>query len=325
MHADTLKAWGPIFKDMLGRPDLAEQALAENEWFTRPMVESALRALLPWFEGDQLSALRAAYPEARAERRVGLILAGNLALVGLHDVLMVLLSGHHAIVKPSHKDRVLLLHLLAHSPAAIRERVTVVEALAPHDIDFLLATGSNNTARHIAAGFAGVPMLIRQNRFSIAILEGDESAAELNALADDVLRYHGMGCRSVACILVPHGYDLVGLVHALENFPQAGLAPCWQEVLRHERAMQAMLGVTEPLCTHVVIERAPAIRAGKIGVLQVVEYNTKADRWGLVSAVQAELQCIVGRSYVPWGQAQCPDLDDFADGVDTLSLLTRLD
>jgi hypothetical protein len=329
MDLELLKGWGTILKGMQGNADLAAQALADNEWFTSPMIDQAIAAMLPWFEGAVLADLRSHYPAISSPKRIGLILAGNLPLVGLHDVLMVLLSGHHAVVKPSHKDRVLLEHLLAlrrakDSPQALQDRVTIVEAIAAQDMDFLIATGSNNTARHLEATFHSVPKLIRQNRFSVAVLVGDESAQELQALADDILLYHGMGCRSVSSILVPRGYELRDLVNALERFPAAGFAKCWADVLRYEKATLAMVGQGEVACKSIVVDRTPSMRPGKIGVLNVVEYADRADLTSIIETTQPHLQCIVGQGFVPFGQAQFPAVADFADGVDTLAVLTGI-
>ncbi|MBL0018469.1 MAG: hypothetical protein IPP17_19025 [Bacteroidetes bacterium] len=238
MIAEDLKGWGQLLASMREDEALLARATAMNEWFTPDSIQLAIGAMLPWFEGNLLTTLRNTYPTVRKARRIGLILAGNLPFVGLHDVLMVLLSGHIAVVKPSHKDAVLLLHLLNRSSPEIQQRVSIKDRILPEEIDFLIATGSNTTARQIEASFANVPKLIRKSRFSVAVLDGNESESALTGLADDVLMYHGLGCRSVASILIP--------------------------------------------------------------------------------------QCIVGAHHVPLGQAQRPRLDDFADGIDTLQLLTGL-
>lgn len=331
MDTELLKAWGPILKGMQGNGELAAQALAENEWFTASMIDQAIGAMLPWFEGEALNDLRSRYPAISSEKRIGLILAGNLPLVGLHDVLMVLLSGHQAVVKASHKDRVLLQHLMRHwlrrsedPPASLLERVTFVEAIVASDIDFLIATGSNNTARYLATTYYSVPKLIRQNRFSVAVLLGHESQVDLEALADDILLYHGMGCRSVSSILVPRGYELQPLVNALEQFPASRFAKCWADVLRYERATQVMLDKTALPCKTIVLQRTAVLRPEKIGVLNVVEYDTHADIATFIHAITPHLQCVVGKDFIPFGRAQFPAADDFADGVDTLAVLVEL-
>jgi hypothetical protein len=325
MNAELLKTWGAITYDMILDDALLAQALADNEWFTPYMVQQYVFSIQPWFEGDALAHLRSRYPAVARPKRIGLILAGNLPLVGLHDVLMVLLSGHEAVVKPSHKDRVLLTHLLAQSPEALRDRVRIVEAIAPDAIDYLIATGSNNTARQIAADFKDVPMLLRGNRYSVAVLDGEETGHALMDLSEDVLYYHGMGCRSVSSLLVPQGYDLAPLAAAIDAwYKPSDFGRGWEDVLRYERALQATLGREEPSCKYIVFERTAQLKPGKIGILNVVEYEDADDVPDLLDAVRADLQWIGGVQHGAFGTAQLPALDDWADGVDTLALLTGL-
>ena len=310
--------------DMADDSDLAQRALAENEWFTPYMVQSAIRAMLPWFEGNALADLRRSYPALRQQRRIGLILAGNLPLVGLHDLLMVLLSGHRAVVKPSHKDGVLLRHLVMHSPAALQASISLVEAVLPTDIDFLIATGSNVTARHIETAYAATPQLIRQNRFSVAVIDGTVQMQDLSELAEDILLYHGMGCRSVSSVLVPAGYALQSLSSCLEQFPVGALAPSWHDVLRYEQATQSVLGQAEQPCKAIVLQKSKSLQPSKIGVLNIVEYANEIELQALIDSVRPDLQCIVGEGGLAFGQAQHPAVDDFADGVDTMELLCRV-
>ena len=69
--------------------------------------------------------------------------------------------------------------------------------------DAYIATGSNNSARYFEYYFSKYPHIIRRNRTSVAILTGNETAAELEALADDVNLYYGLGCRNVTKLYVP--------------------------------------------------------------------------------------------------------------------------
>lgn len=324
MDATLLKAWGPILKDMAADSDLAERAWAENEWFTPYMLHSAIHAMLPWFEGNVLGELRLRYPVVTHPQRIGLILAGNLPLVGLHDVLMVLLSGHHAVVKPSHKDRVLLQYLVVHSPAALQASISLVDAILPSEIDFLVATGSNVTARQIDAAYAATPKLIRQNRFSIAVVDYTTSSEDFAQLAEDILLYHGMGCRSVSSVLVPADYDLAVLVEHLDRFAADAFAPCWHDVLRYAQATQIVVGQAEQPCKAIVLEKSKSLQPSKIGILNIIEYASETELQDLLDSVRPDLQCIVGDRQVTFGQAQHPTLDDFADGVDTMELLCNV-
>jgi hypothetical protein len=324
MIADELQKWGKVLANMREDAALLTSACEANEWFTVSAVQHALSAMLPWFSGNQLQALRYRYPATTNARNIGLILAGNLPLVGLHDVLMVLLSGHHAVVKPSHKDTVLLRFLLDHSAESVRSRVTFAEAIAPKQIDFLIATGSNATAIQIESAFVEVPHLIRRSRFSVAFLDGEEDRQALEGLSNDILLYHGMGCRSVACLLVPSEMDLGPLFQILNQHCPHAFSESWSDVVRYERARMLMGGRAVLPCSKLVAATSNVVQSAGIGVLNVVRYQDAAQAAYLLSATQDQIQCVVGRDGTVFGQSQFPKLDDFADGVDTLRELTRL-
>ncbi len=324
MIAEDLKGWGQLLATMRDDESLLARAANMNEWFTPDSIQLAIEAMLPWFGGNLLTDLRNKYPTVGETRRIGLILAGNLPFVGLHDVLMVLLSGHVAVVKPSHKDAVLLLRLLERSSPEIQRRVSIVDRIFPNEVDFLIATGSNTTARQIEASFAGIPQLIRKSRFSVAVLDGNESESALTGLADDVLMYHGLGCRSVASILIPNGYDMQPLNAILDRHLPHALAPAWHDVVRFERAKWMMTGARIEPCQRILVLHGQTLRPGGIGVLRIVTYSSDAECAFLLAGAESELQCTVGAHYIPLGQAQRPRLDDFADGIDTLQSLTGL-
>lgn len=326
MEVEQLKSLGLILRGMVGDGELEARVLVENPWFVPALVRHALAAVLEWFEGDGLAHLKRRYPEPKEERRIGLILAGNIPLVGLHDVLVTLLCGHRAVVKPSHKDGVLLRHLLQHSPPTVQSRVHVVESIPAGDMDFLIATGSNLTAQQLEVGYAGVPKLIRRSRYSVAVLDGRESWTELRDLGLGVLGYHGLGCRSISCILVPRGYHLAGLVEALEAWGADWFAHGWWEVLRYERARLTLLGKGGPDCSRIVLERCDSVQPGRFGVVNIVEYADPLDSTEWLEGVRDALQCVYGRGGArhPFGMAQRPALDDYADGVDTMGILTSL-
>jgi hypothetical protein len=316
-----LAAWGPILDRMSRDAALLARAQADNPWFSPGFVRMAVSAMSGWWSADALAALRARHAPVAAPKRVGLVLAGNIPLVGLHDLLMVLLSGHKAILKPSHKDQALILALLEASSPALRERVEARPAIAPQDIDLLIATGSNATARAITETYAGIPMLLRQNRFSVAVLDGGEDATDLEALAGDVLAYHGLGCRSVSCVLVHEGMPLAPLVAAFDRYPATRFAPDWQHALRYARAIQTVLDSPMPRCTHLVLEQAQQVAPGKFGTVNIVRYRDAAHVASLLDGLADQLQCIVGTQRLAFGCAQSPGIDDFADGVDTLAWL----
>ncbi|MFM2377191.1 MAG: hypothetical protein RLZZ165_2288 [Bacteroidota bacterium] len=324
MDVSLLHSWKGIMEGMLHDELLLATAASENEWFTTAFIRTAISAMLPWWEGKAFETLRGRYPKPSAEKRIGLILAGNLPLVGLHDVLMAMLSGHRVVVKPSHKDRSLLTRLIKASPAELQSRISLAEQIHPDDIDFLVATGTNHTARQIEASFGEVPKLIRRNRFSVAVLRGDESDAQLQGLAMDVLLHHGMGCRNASTVIVPKGYSFDQLIRSLDGVDERWFSACWWEVLRYERALRGMLGFDDLHCNHICLQRGSGLKPGRIGVLNLVEYDSEVDAARQLEAMSDDLQCIIGEGYTPFGMGQFPRLDEFADGVDTLDILAGL-
>jgi hypothetical protein len=325
MYPESILEWSSVLAEMVADDSLLNEAFAENEWFLPALQKKAIQALLPMLDPSRLRDLRNQYPAVSDAKRVGLILAGNIPLVGFHDLLMVLLSGHQVIVKPSHKDRVLLNALVAKSPADIRARIAIVESLEAMHLDCLIATGSNNTARQVEADFAQVPkILLRRNRFSVGLIKGNEDVEALKRLGFDILLFHGMGCRSVSNLLVPNDYDLKGLISGLNDFPEQLLANSWWQVQKYQSAIAQVLDRKDFQCAGILINEVSKIGIPNFGELNVLRYASSAQYWEMLAAVKDELQCIVGEDFIPFGEAQCPEIDDWADGVDVLRFLTSL-
>lgn len=316
--AATLQAFATALQTIARQEPLLRQAHAQNEWFLPPLVRHAIQKMLPWFASENARRFHPPSPQAR---RIGIVMAGNLPLVGLHDLLICLLAGHFPQVKPSSKDRVLLPALVQSLPPAIQDRIRIHQNLSPEDIDFLLATGSDNTARYLDHDFAATPRLIRKNRFSVAVLQGDEEAGELDGLARDILLYHGMGCRSVSNLLVPPDWDPKPLAEALQRFPAAWLSPAWERIVRWENAVQSMDSSQPPLSPRLAIRWSKGIGTAPVGTLKLVP--DQGQGMEKLKGLDMQIQCLVGRGQkVRFGETQSPGLLDFADGVDTWKLLT---
>ena len=199
------------------------QAAAGNPWFTPEFIGLAVHGIATEFlQKDKLRAWADQYQlpnQSAPPRTVGLVMAGNIPLVGFHDFLSIFISGHRQLIKPSQRDEALIRHLAewltAASPAAA-QRIHFAERL--NGCDAYIATGSNNSARYFDYYFGKYPSLIRRNRTSIAVLTGQESPQELSALADDVYQYFGLGCRNVTQLYVPENYDFIPLLNAFRKY-----------------------------------------------------------------------------------------------------------
>ena len=309
---------------------LTARARAANAWFDEPNVRAALAGIAAMLRPEALRPWLAAYPPATLAparpRRVGVVMAGNIPLVGFHDMLCVLVSGHTLLARPATADTVLPRwfadQLLALEPA-FAPQIEFVELVK--DADIVLATGSDNTARYFDYYFANRPHLIRRNRVSRAVLTGYESADELAALGTDIFQYYGLGCRNVANLLVPPDYDFRPLLDAL--------AP-WQTVLLHakyhnnydyQRSL-LLLNLVPHLDTGFLLVREEAQPVSPISVLHYQTYDGKAELDAHLAALADKTQVIVSAGgwladSVPFGQAQHPTVSDYADGADTLLLL----
>lgn len=305
---------------------IIRRAHQQNGWFTDANVRHAFSAWSTVLEAGQLRRWLSAYPalveERHPMRTVGLILAGNVPLVGLHDVLCVWLSGHVARVKCSSQDPELLPGLVAvleRSAPGTSERILFSTGKLG-EVEAVIATGSNNTARYFEHYFGHLPRIVRKSRVSVAIIDGTETEQELTALGEDVFRYFGLGCRNVAKLYLPEHFELDRVFKAL--FP-------WQDVVLHNkyannydytRALWLLDGVAFLENGFVLLREDPAL-ASPVGA---IHYERYADR-GRLNAQLAEqcasIQCIVGHGHVPFGKAQCPGPGEYADGVDTMRFL----
>ena len=195
-----------------------ESARIQNAWFTTSNIHSAFRNWGDILHHKTIRNWLSAYPTAKwSNQTVGLVLAGNLPLVGFHDLVCVLLSGHRAVIKLSSKDKVLIpafINILESKFPEINDRVQFVSGQLGF-VDKVIATGSNNSSRYFSYYFKDIPHIIRKNRNSVAVLTGNESGEQLAGLADDICLYFGLGCRSVSKIWVPKDYDFDILFGAL--------------------------------------------------------------------------------------------------------------
>ncbi|MEM1000219.1 MAG: hypothetical protein AAGN35_24410 [Bacteroidota bacterium] len=304
--------------------DLLRRVHQENRWFLPELVREAIAAVQPWFAPGGPVEHAAQKSVSSPARRVGIIMAGNLPLVGLHDLVAVLLAGHRARVKLSGKDRQLIPALLAKAGGEFP--VAIVDRIDPAKTDFLIATGSDNTARHLEYAYGAIPRLIRKNRFSVAVLTGSESEEELAALARDVLLYHGMGCRSVSNLLVPPDWEWAALGKALAEFPRKWLAEDWFDIVHWENAVHRLTAPDAEIAKAALPVEREQLTPARIGQVHLVRYHSASEVAAHLEAAALQIQCVVGAAPAQYafGSAQRPAWTDYADGVDVLARLRKL-
>jgi hypothetical protein len=304
-----------------------QRAFAENNWFTLQFIQTSINNIVKNFlQPDSLKQVAITYiiPDINpAPKKVGIVMAGNIPLVGFHDMLCVFLSGHYAVIKLSSKDEALLRHLvekLIEWEAAAGSYFTISVLLK--ECDAYIATGSNNTARYFEYYFKDVPNIIRKNRTSVALLTGEETTEELEHLADDVHLYFGLGCRNVTKLYVPQGYNFVPLLEAFKKY---------DHFMNHNKYKN---NYDYNLAIHLLNNKYYMTNGSSLLIedtslfspISQVNYDYYKNMAPVQESLQKEesLQCIIGRGHTAFGNAQSPHLTDFADGIDTLKFLMSL-
>lgn len=315
--------------DLLSNHELSnimQLAKSKNSWFT---IENQKHAINEWAKSLQKNNLEKwteNYSFTNEQKTIGVIAAGNIPMVGFHDLISVLLSGNKIQLKLSSKDDILIpfmVDLLIKFSPEIKNRIKIVERLKKYEA--VIATGSDNTARYFESYFSHVPHIIRKNRTSIAVLNGNETKEEMDFLAQDILQYFGLGCRNVTKVFVPENYDLNQIFNALFS---------WKDVINHHkyannydyyRAIYLMKNVDFLENGFFMIKRDEGLFS-PISVLFYDTYKDKSDLDFKLKQNQEKTQCVVGnlQNAIPLGQAQTPNLWDYADGVDTMRWLETM-
>lgn len=310
-------------------PAFLEQVSYKNPWFTPDNTQFQLLQT-----GKQLSEIHlqnwlSAYSAPPSNQTVGLIMAGNIPLVGFHDLLSCALMGFHLEIKISSNDAGLtpfVLNTLFDIEPQFRNRIHIVDKLSKYDL--VIATGSNNTARYFEYYFGNKPHIIRKNRNSLALLSGNESREQLQALGSDIFRYFGLGCRSVSKIYVPKDYDFTTLFECLEPWSSSvGDHFKYRNNYDYNKSIYLINGNKHYDNGFLLVKEDKAF-ASPLAVLHYEEYDDLPQLRNDLHTRQQDIQCIVSTSdlmpewaVVNFGKSQNPSLDQYADNVNTLEFL----
>jgi len=307
--------------------EVKNRAYRENQWFIPEFVDRSVENIARQFLNPSfLQNWAAAYqvPDRQVHpKNVGVVMAGNIPLVGFHDFLCVFVSGHIATLKTSSKDEVLIKHLvkkLYEWDPAVQDEVSFAERLT--GCDAYIATGSNNSGRYFDYYFGKYPHIIRRNRTSVAILDGTETPEELAALADDIQLYFGLGCRNITQLYVPEGYDFIPLLEALRKYEHFMDFHKYKHNFDYHLALLIM-GNKYYMNNDTVVMTENVSPFSPVSQLHYQFYQNPAELTGLLQG-NPDIQCVVGHGQIPFGQAQRPGLTDYADGVDTMAFLVGL-
>lgn len=307
--------------------EVKDRAYRENQWFIPEFVDRSVENIARQFLNPSfLQHWAAAYqvPDKQVHpKNVGVVMAGNIPLVGFHDFLCVFVSGHSATLKTSSKDEVLIKHLvkkLYEWDPEVQDEVSFAERLT--GCDAYIATGSNNSGRYFDYYFGKYPHIIRRNRTSVAILDGTETPEELAALADDIQLYFGLGCRNITQLYVPQGYDFIPLLDTLRKYEHFMDFHKYKHNFDYHLALLIM-GNKYYMNNDTVVMTENVSPFSPVSQLHYQYYQNPAELTGLLQG-NPDIQCVVGHGQIPFGQAQRPGLTDYADGVDTMAFLVGL-
>lgn len=305
---------------------LMKRSEIENPWFTLENQRYNIKQWAGLFTKENIEKWLSKYQLSETPKRVGLILAGNIPIVGFHDIISVVLSNHIPIIKLSSKDKLILPFLLELWKEFSNNEIEyeIVERL--ENFDAVIATGSNNTARYLEYYFKNHLSIIRKNRTSIAVLKGDETVEELQLLADDIFRYFGLGCRNVTKLLIPNDMKVDGI---FENFIK------YQDIINHNKYAnnydynRAVYLLNQDLFwdNNFVMLREDEKLFSPLSVVNFSRYETLEDAKQFVEDNRDEIQAIVakpelGLDSIGFGETQNPSLDTYADDVDTMAFLS---
>lgn len=323
-NKESLKFW-----------DAINEAHIYNPWFTPEFCQQSIIAIAKeWLNTQSLNNWVTNYPDyffkPAEPKQIGVVMAGNIPFVGLHDLLSVLITGHKFYGKVSSKDAKLtqaFVDLLINIEPRFDDNILITENKL-EKFDAIIATGSDNTARYFEYYFGKYPNIIRKNRHSVAILKGDETNDELNRLASDILSYFGLGCRNVSKLLVPKNYNFEALMQAMEPYKHLINQNKYANNHEYHRAIY-LINHVEHLDNGFVLLKPDESLGSPVGVVYYQHYKDIPSAISYINNNNDTLQCVVTnipkvKNKVSFGETQQPKLNDYADGIDTIDFLSTL-
>lgn len=310
--------------------ELIHLSQSHNGWYTPENVYYAIESWATLLTENNINKWLSNYTPVTNPKKIGLILAGNIPLVGFHDFISVILSGHKTVIKTSSNDQKLLPFLVQYM-IAIDSRFSGWISFTENRLegfDAVIATGSNNTARYFEYYFKKVPSIIRKNRNSVAVLTGNESQEDLQLLGEDIFRYFGLGCRNVSKLMVPKGYDFDFFFKAIYTYRDVIHYEKYSNNYDYNKAVYLMSNYKLLDNGFLILREDTDSYSSPIASLSYEFYeNIEEVNHKLIRDAE-QIQCVVralsDENSVPFGQTQKPSLMDYADGIDTMEFLTKL-
>lgn len=329
---ESTKSENVLYNDLFFNEflDLIQLSQSHNGWYTPEQVFFAVNSWAEALTKENLDQWLSAYDFSSVEpKTVGLILAGNIPLVGFHDFLSVLIFGHKVLVKTSSNDQHLLpflsKYLIAVEPN-LADSITFIEGKL-ENFDAVIATGSNNTSRYFEYYFKDKPSIIRKNRNSVAVLNGKESKEDLIGLGEDIFRYFGLGCRNVSKLFVPKDYKFDTFFEGIFEY---------QDVIHYEKYANNydynkavfLMSNFKLLDNGFLTIKEDSSYSSPISSVFYEFYDDVENLKKRLETESEQIQCIVSKAIIensiPFGKTQKPELWDYADNVDTIAFLSSI-
>ncbi|WKD86553.1 hypothetical protein KCTC32516_01929 [Polaribacter huanghezhanensis] len=305
---------------------LAEE---NNSWFTKDNILFSLESWSNALSQENISTWISNQSFQKSEKKVAVIMAGNIPLVGFHDFLSVLISGHAVLVKQSSNDKNLMPFLakyLEYVEPSFKNKIAFTEGNLTN-FDAVIATGSDNTARYFEHYFKGKPSIIRKSRNSVAVLTGKESDTELTNLSNDIFKYFGLGCRSVSKLFVPEGYNFDAFFNGMYTKKEIINNAKYANNYDYNKAVYLM-SLFDLLENGFLMIKEDESYSSPIAT---VFYEYYSDINQLKEKLQKDahkIQCVVANGVldaeIAFGETQNPQLWDYADGINTLDFLAKI-
>lgn len=307
------------FESILKRSEI------ENPWFTIENQKFALKQWSDLLTEPLIKKWMSSYSTSKTSKKVGLILAGNIPLVGFHDVISVVLSNHIPVIKLSSKDKRMIPFLLNKWKKFSDQNVDFEFIERLENYDAVIATGSNNTARYLEYYFKNHLSIIRKNRTSVAVLKGDETEEELKLLAKDIFTYFGLGCRNVTRLFIPEDFVIDRIFESFIDFKEIINHNKYANNYDYNRAVY-LLNQDQFWDNNFVMLKEDEKLFSPLSVIHFSRYSSLDDVEKFIEENEKDIQCIVAKkelnfNSVSFGEAQNPGLDTYADNIDTMKFL----
>ena len=317
-----------VLKNPVSLQEIVNKTFIYNTWFTIDNINQALQNIaIEFLNKEKLENWISGYGSkitTHDTKTIAIVAAGNIPMVAFHDILCVLISGNKLQLKLSEKDQYLLpflLEQLINIEPDFKELISIQFKL--EKFDAIIATGSNNTAKHFAYYFGKYKNIIRRNRNSVAILTGEETKEDIENLGHDIFDYFGLGCRNVSKIFVPEKFDLYSLKDGLTKHIGVNQHNQYMNNLDYQRTLYLMNQTPLIDIDFINIVENNSLHS-PISCLHVERYKRLEDVKKNIAEQTENIQCVVGKGYLEFGKSQQPGLSDYADNVDTMEFILNL-